>query len=90
MEMLANVRRIRTISEQDMEGYQAKFIKMDDVIKDISKIIESYVPPSGLLAYLRFMAFEENLYEMRFGFYNWGLQYNYDKFMVSTPNKDSL
>jgi hypothetical protein len=49
--------------------------------------LKSFAPPTGTIELMRFRMSAENLYEMRFGFHNWEMLFNYELFSIhSTDN----
>lgn len=47
------------------------------IVKEMLETLKSFAPPTGTFELLKFRAYSENLYEIRFGFYNWQVLYNY-------------
>ena len=56
------------------------------LIKEMVSILPTFTPTIGTFNNLKFKIFEENLYEIRFGFYSWKVLFDYDVAVIKTPD----
>jgi hypothetical protein len=81
-ELMAKPRLISSLQEEDAAFYKARFAEIAGIIREMVDILKTYAPPTGAYELMRFRLKEESLYELRFGFYNWNVLYDYEIFTV--------
>lgn len=60
-----------------MDFYRTRFVEITGIIREMVEALKSFAPPTDTFKLIKFRLKEENLYEIRFGFYNWGVLYDY-------------
>jgi hypothetical protein len=81
-ELIERPRLISGLQEAQLPFYRTRFTEITAIIREMVEALKSFAPPTGTYELMRFRLKEESIYEIRFGFYNWGALYDYELFTV--------